>query len=182
MIGALVAGITGSPTVPNSFESIATATGTGSTTTLSFTSIPSTYTHLQIRGINNDASGYFIQLQFNSDTGNNYTIHQLYGNGTSATSYGSASAGAYIYGGVGGYGGSAYAAPAIIDILDYASTSKNKTARMMTGFDSNGAYTGYIQFNSGVWLSTSAITRIDLKLTGNFSTTATFALYGIKGA
>lgn len=182
MIGALVAGITGTATAPSSYESIATVTGTGSTSTLSFTSIPSTYTHLQVRGLNNDSTGYFAQMQFNSDTANNYTIHQLYGNGTTASAYGSSSAGAYIYAGVGGYGGTAFVAPLIIDILDYANTNKNKTCRMITGFDSNGAYTPYIQFNSGVWLSTSAINRIDLKMTGNFSTTATFALYGIKVA
>jgi hypothetical protein len=180
MIGALVAGQVGSGgAVLSSYESIATVTGTGSTATLSFTSIPSTFKHLQIRGINNDATGYFVYAQFNSDTGSNYTIHQLYGNGTSTTAYGGASAG-YIYAGVGGYGGGAYVAPMIMDILDYSNTNKNKTCRMLTGFDSNGAYTGYIQFNSGVWINTAAITRIDLKMTGNFSTTATFALYGIK--
>ncbi len=182
MIGALVAGQVGSGgAVLSSYESIATVTGTGSIATLSFTSIPSTFKHLQIRGTNNDATGYFVYAQFNSDTGSNYTIHQLYGNGTSAAAYGAASQ-TYIYTGVGGYGGSSYVAPLIMDILDYTSTSKNKTCRMITGFDSNGAYTPYIQINSGVWLSSSAITRIDLKMTGNFSTTATFALYGIKEA
>lgn len=181
MIGALVAGITGSAGVPNSYESIATVTGTGSASTLSFTSIPSTYKHLQIRALNNDTTGYFVYAQFNSDTGNNYTIHQLYGDGSTVGVYGGANAG-YIYAGVSGYGGTAYVAPFIMDILDYGSTTKNKTCRMLTGSDFNGTYTGYIQVNSGVWLSTSAITRIDLKMTGNFSTTATFALYGIKAA
>jgi NAD(P)H-dependent flavin oxidoreductase YrpB (nitropropane dioxygenase family) len=164
-----------------SFESIATASGTGSSGTISFTSIPTDYTHLQIRGLNNDSTGYFVYMQFNSDTGSNYTIHQLYGNGSSAAAYGGASS-SYIYAGVAGYGGSAYVAPLIIDILDYKNTNKYKTCRMLTGFDSNGTYTGYVQFNSGLWMNTNAITRIDLKMTGNFSTTATFALYGIKSA
>jgi hypothetical protein len=166
---------------PNSYESIATVTGTGLASTLSFTSIPSTYTHLQIRGINNDAVGYSINMTFNSDTSANYTVHQLYGNGTTASAFGAANFN-YIFAGVAGFSSTTQVAPMIVDILDYANTNKYKTCRMLTGYDSNGATTGYIEFNSGLWRSTSAITRIDLTLTGLFSTTATFALYGIKGS
>jgi NAD(P)H-dependent flavin oxidoreductase YrpB (nitropropane dioxygenase family) len=162
------------------YESIATVTGTGSASTLSFTSIPSDYVHLQIRGINNDTTGYFVSATFNSDTAANYTIHQLYGDGSSIAAFGLANTN-YIYAGVAGYSSSSMVAPMIMDILDYKNTNKFKTCRMLTGNDSNGTNTGYIQFNSGLWRSTSAITRIDLTLTGNFSTTATFALYGIKG-
>lgn len=167
--------------VAGTYESIATVTGTGSASTLSFTSIPDTYTHLQIRGINNDSVGYSIDMNFNSDTATNYTVHQLYGDGTTASAYGAVNF-AYIFAGVAGYTSTTSVAPTIIDILDYTNTNKFKTCRMLTGFDSNGVNTGYIQFNSGVWRNTSAITRIDLKLGGNFSTTATFALYGIKGS
>ncbi len=168
------------PRVTNSYESIATVTGTGSASTLSFTSIPSDYVHLQIRGINNDTVGYFVSATFNSDTAANYTIHQLYGDGTSIAAYGGANAN-YIYAGVAGYSATSMVAPMIMDILDYKNTNKFKTCRMLTGNDSNGTNTGYAQFNSGLWRSTSAITRIDLTMTGTFSTTATFALYGIKG-
>lgn len=166
--------------LPSSYESIATVTGTGSASTLSFTSIPSTYTHLQIRGINNDTAGYSIDMTFNSDTATNYSIHQLYGDGTTISAFGAVNF-AYIFAGVAGYPGTTQVAPMIVDILDYKNTNKFKTCRMLTGSDSNGAVTGYVEFNSGLWRSTSAITRIDLKMTGSFSTTATFALYGIKG-
>lgn len=166
--------------LPSSYESIATVTGTGSASTLSFTSIPSTYTHLQIRGINNDTVGYSINMNFNSDTATNYTAHQLYGDGTTVSSFGAANLG-YIFAGVAGYASSLTVAPMIVDILDYANTNKYKTCRMLTGNDSNGVYTGYMQFNSGVWRSTSTITRIDLSITSSFSTNATFALYGIRG-
>lgn len=166
--------------ITNSYESIATVTGTGSASTLSFTSIPSTYTHLQIRGINNDTVGYFVSATFNSDTAANYTIHQLYGDGTTIAAYGGAGAN-YIYAGVAGYVSSLTVAPMIMDILDYTNTNKFKTCRMLTGNDSNGSATGYMQSNSGLWRSTSAITRIDLTMAGSFSTNATFALYGIRG-
>ncbi len=167
--------------VASSYESIATASGTGSSGTITFSSIPSTFAHLQIRAINNDTAGYFFYLQFNTDTTANYTIHQLIGNGTTASAYASSTPSTYIFGGVAGYATSSLVAPAIVDIFDYTSTNKNKSARILTGFDSNGTYTGYVEFNSGVWMnSTTAINRIDIKMTGNFSTSAKFALYGVK--
>ena len=67
----------------------------------------------------------------------------------------------------------------IIDILDYTNTNKYKTTRMISGYDVNGA-TGFIQQSSGLWMNTSAINRIDLVSSGNFTTASTFALYGVK--
>ncbi len=51
MIGAITAGLygTGVPPVTSSYESIATSTATGSSIT--FSSIPSTYKHLQVRAL-----------------------------------------------------------------------------------------------------------------------------------
>jgi len=69
----------------------------------------------------------------------------------------------------------------IIDVHDYASTTKNKTVRTMTGFDSNGA--GQITLVSSLWMSTAAITSMSIisSVGSNFTTNSTFALYGIKG-
>jgi hypothetical protein len=69
----------------------------------------------------------------------------------------------------------------IIDILDYANTSKYKTQRGLGGADLNGS--GYISFNSGNWRNTNAITSISLTpLYGSqFAQYSSFALYGIKG-
>ena len=163
----------------SSYESIATLTGNGSSTSLTFSSIPSTYKHLQIRALGRNSSGY---IRFNSDTAANYARHYLRGNGTASSALGAASQNemygfeftdntdtANIYG-VG-----------LIDILDYASTSKNKTLRALTGADKNGS--GSIYLYSGLWLSTSAITSITIYSPANAPTTdSTFALYGIKGA
>ena len=75
-----------------SFESIATVTGNGVLTSLSFTSIPSTYKSLQIRySVAAPTSAGQLQMRFNSDTATNYWYHETYGNGTSATAnFGSA--------------------------------------------------------------------------------------------
>ena len=78
---------TGAPPVaPSSYESIATATGTGSSATITFSSIPSTYEHLQIRftGKGTGSAEVDTSIRFNSDTGSNYAWHQVYGYGTSA--------------------------------------------------------------------------------------------------
>jgi hypothetical protein len=179
IIGVLDSAKTGRLWPANSYESIATVTASGSTSTLSFTSIPQTYAHLQIRGLTNDATGYSLNMTFNSDTTANYSIHQLYGNGSAVAAFGAANF-SYLFAGVAGYSTSTLVAPTLMDILDYTNTNKNKTVRFITGFNSNGATTGYIQMNSGAWRSNSAITRIDLSMTGNFSSTATYGLYGIK--
>ena len=88
LLGILASSISGSKAVTNSYSSIATVTGNGSASTLSFTSIPSTYSHLQIRGICRDARAVTIDTAyatFNSDTGTNYADHWLQGNGTAAS-------------------------------------------------------------------------------------------------
>jgi hypothetical protein len=175
------------PVLPTSYESIATVTvGSGGSSTITFSSIPSTFTHLQIRGIargsrSDQADG--IIAQYNSDTGANYSWHELQGSGSSVTAVGVPNV-AYI-----GMqdsmaaqtGGASIFGVLVIDILDYANTNKYKTQRSLTGNDRNGA--GYVNFSSGSWRNTNAITSIDLKAlygTG-FAQYTTFALYGIKG-
>lgn len=170
-----------------SYESIATVTGNGSSSTLTFSSIPSTYVSLQIRGISRKASVAGLgnlNITFNSDTGTNYSYHLITGTGTAASATGGASnsnipifnmmlANTYL---------ADTLAASIIDIHDYASTTKNKTLRAFHGFDTNGTNTQRIHLSSGAWFNTSAITSITLSGTDAFSTSSTFALYGIKGA
>ena len=68
----------------------------------------------------------------------------------------------------------------IVDILDYASTSKNTTTRALAGYDNNG--NGSLYVKSGLWLDTSAITSITVTPNaGNWVEHSTLALYGIKG-
>ena len=163
-----------------SFESIATVTGTGSSGTVSFTSIPATYKHLQIRGTFFDGTGYSVKMRFNSDTGSNYAYHGL--TGTGATANGTAGANPIDFMVIINTNGNVTNIPAvaIIDIHDYASTTKNKTTRTFNGRDENGS--GEVELRSGLWQSTSAITRIDISVNGSFTNVTQLALYGIKGA
>ena len=173
-----------------SFESIATVTLSSAQATISFTSIPSTYKHLQIRCITRTALSVSQQdsfyMTFNSDTGSNYADHYMRGTGStiqvgSRTSQANNLLG---YQSANGYTSGIFS-PFIIDILDYANTSKYKTTRTLGGFESNntGSEVGQIAFTSGLWMSTSAISSIQLVAGGGRNTVAnsTFALYGIKG-
>lgn len=174
--------------MPNSYESLATISGNGVATTLQFGSISQSYKHLQIRGVTRTAratinDGVFIY--FNGDnTDANYTSYVFDGDGGG----GQATAGV-ILGNGGVYnritvapGANATAnvmASVIVDILDYTS-SKVKQMRAYGGNDRNGA--GDARMCSGLWLSTSAINSITFWNNNNsaFTSTTTFALYGIK--
>ena len=177
---------------PSSYESIATVTvGSGGSSSVTFSSIPATYTHLQIRCISRSALNSSeidsLAIRFNSDSGNNYAYHSLRGDGASATASGAASQPAGIIGGepsnthTSGIFG-AY----VIDILDYANTNKYTTVRALGGVDTNntGTEKGQIRLQSTLWLSTSAISTITFASGGSFNRSlveySQFALYGIK--
>jgi len=166
--------------VASSYESIATASGTGSSGTITFSSIPSTFAHLQIRGITRDGAGNGILLRFNNSSASDYATHSVQGDGATATASGS-TAQTYIYQGYGGYSGTYIPSTIIMDVLNYTSTNMNKTTRTLFGEDHNGG--GYIIFYSGLWKPSTiaAINRIDLVNNGgNWATTTQFALYGVK--
>lgn len=163
------------------FESIASATGTGSSNTITFSSIPSTYQSLQIRGnFLGTTSGQAFFLRFNSDTGTNYTRHRIYGTSSTLAIGAQATVSAIS---PGAYNGTSTSHPCatIIDVENYTNTSINKVARFFAGLDINAAQS-VVEFGSGLWINTSAITTITLSLSGgSFTTDSTFALYGIKG-
>jgi hypothetical protein len=181
LIGSFPAGAAGA------FESIASASGTGSSGTITFSSIPSTYQHLQIRGTA-DSSGAGTQqdlfITLNGVTSASYTWHQMRATGTGVSPSGGVSlTNASVYDAVTGNSALANVTAAIIlDIHDYASTTKNKTLRLFGGFDNNGS--GQLVLHSNLLINTSAISSISLISGGgaNWETTTQFALYGIKGA
>jgi hypothetical protein len=143
-------------------------------TDVEFTNIPQTYKHLQIRFSGFSTGDTF--MRFNGDTGNNYSRHSLYGNGSTAAAYGAANDG-----GIGFNYTSTNTQPglAICDILDYQNTNKYKTARILNGNDANGS--GFAMFASGNWRNdTDPITSIKIYSGGNFFANSSFALYGVN--
>jgi hypothetical protein len=169
----------------SSYESIATvAVGSGGTASAEFTSIPSTYKHLQVRFLTrssvSDLDAALI-MQFNGDTAANYAWHLIRGSGSAVLATANFPDTNIWAGTIVGNNSTANVFGAgVIDILDYASTSKNKTTRELSGFDANGS--GYVQFHSGARYNTAAISSIKLFFSGsNLMQYSHFALYGIRG-
>ena len=184
MIGNIAAGLYGVGVTPStsSFESIATVTvGSGGASDITFSAIGSTYKHLQIRLTSklSDQNNIYMQVGNGSiDTGSNYAWHELYGDGSSAAA-GAGSSQTFTKVSYQASTGSNIMSVAVIDILDYGSTSKYKTIRSLTGSDANGS--GYVFLRSGLWQSTSAINTIKLYgQSGSFNQYTSAALYGIK--
>ena len=174
------------PDVQTSYESIATYTGNGSAFNFTLTSIPNTFKHLQVRVTALNTSGIgTVFMAPNSDSGNSYRSHTLYGTGSAAGAISDSNNSFPISGYGGGQLNSTYPTVAIIDILDYADTNKNKTIRTLSGFNSNntGAYGDTVQIISGLWAQTTAISSLNFRndFQTAFSTSTSFALYGIKG-
>ena len=190
ILGIMASQISGHLWSPEgAYDALATVTLSASTASISFVGIPSGYKHLQIRSIaKSTATGSgntydYMTVQFNSDTGSNYAQHGLVGSGSSASAFGSASQTSAIA----GFVVRADAAAAnmfsgnVTDILDYASTSKYKTIRVLAGNDVNGT-PGAVGLVSGLWQNASAITSIVLQngASFNFAQYSSIALYGVK--
>jgi hypothetical protein len=198
ILGTVASQFSGKPF--SSFESIATITGISSGQTFSFSNIPQTFTHLQLRAISRVSlgsytfSGYSMRVGNGSvDTGSNYSNHRIYTSGNNSI-FADAGANSSTLDGPFFTANNAIAsnvAVTIMDILDYNNTSKYKTFRMITGFENNGSgdsgwtanATAGINFSSGAWRSTSAIDTISFSMGGSAENSVQhFALYGIKGA
>ena len=175
------------PVNPANFYLLSTVVGSG--TSITFSSIPSTYKSLQVRYIAKDSStaAYTgnIGLQINGDTGANYTWHYLFGYNNSAQA-GSNTSQARIWLGYNSIALSinsngAYGA-GVVDIIDYANTSKNKTVKALTGVDTNSNAVGVsVNAVSGLWLNTAAVTSLTLFTPNSgFVSGTTFSLYGVS--
>jgi hypothetical protein len=191
ILGILDSGVTGGGGGATAYESIATVTvGGGGAADVTFTSIPATYTHLQIRGFARTSRATFgvdaLRYQLNADTGSNYSWHHLRGDG-SATEASAGTSISYMESQriLGTTTGASFGA-LVMDILDYKDTNKYTTVRVLGGVDVNGTVGGIggaVMITSGNWRNTNAVTSI--KLYGdaaNFAEYSQFALYGIKGS
>ena len=175
-------GIFGRPAIKGDFESIATVTvGAGGSSSISFSSIPSTYKHLQIRAIaQNSSTTTYSNMRFNSDTATNYNNHYLDGDGASATAGANVSDNKLYFGYLTTSSNTNMFGVMVVDILDYTNTNKYKTIRILTGKDINGSG-GVVELASGAWRNTNAVTDINIfPGSNNFAQYSHFALYGVK--
>ena len=145
---------------------------------VTFSSIPATYTDLVlVIGNLTFSSGGNPQVQYNGDTATNYSNTDLYGTGSAAGSTRNTSNN-YINTGFSATNGSASEpATVILQIQDYANTTTYKT---LLGRGNRAG--GEVQTNVGLWRSTAAINQVLVKTTSTFQTGSTFKLYGIEAA
>lgn len=170
--------------------------GTGSSGTITFSSIPQTYQHLQIRFMAKTtltvSAGYTPIIRLNGSSSSIYAEHFLTGDGSTAqASAGNSpsSTSVQLWRAMAGSKASSptmtnIMAVCVIDIHDYASTTKNKTIRYSAGLETNFAGTeSWVTLGSGLYAATSAVSSIDITTNGggSFTTASSFALYGFKG-
>lgn len=161
----------------NTYEAIATTTPAALTTTVTFSSIPSTYTDLVLvlNVTNYNASVEDSDVRFNSDSGSNYSWTRIEGDGSSAGSgRGTSTTSIPLALAASGSGGGT----AIWSIQNYANTTTYKTALYRNNLPAT-------KLNAfvGLWRSTAAISTITITKGGNgFAANSTFSLYGIKSA
>jgi len=153
--------------------------GSGGASSITFSNIPQTYQHLQIRYlVTSSGTDNNFAVRFNSDTGANYTLHELVGNGSSASAGGLTAVG-FARVGYWQTGNLTQPYVGIVDVLDYALTTKNKVLRSFNGCDTNGG-DGFIRLNSSMWSNTTAITAISFyTVQQNLPQHSTAALYGV---
>ncbi len=193
LLGVLAAQAEAAPAAAGSYDLLETEILTGTTASVTFSSLNSTYgstyQHLQIRMVaRSDEAGSSnlrdLRIQVNADTGTNYAAHVLRGDGagvysnaaTSQTSVATAM--------------SMLPRPsnpttqfgaAVIDVLDAFSSSKYSTFRILGGAKPDGE--DQIWLGSGLWMNTNALTEIKLFAnSGNFGSNSRFSIYGLKGA
>jgi len=182
ILGIWASQITGKLFAPSgAYDSIATVTvGAGGSSSISFTSIPSTYTHLQIRYLartNRSSTSDVLNITINGSA--TTTGHYLYGTGAAASS---GVLNSFIGWGTANSTASNVFGTGVIDILDYANTNKNRVVRTLSGWDGNGD--GEIAFSSILQTSTSAVSSLTITpiIGPNFTQYSSFALYGVKGS
>jgi len=176
----------------NSYESIQTYTVTsGGAASITFSNIPATYKHLQLRYIARTTgsvtnSGTYMKFNGSSVGYQRNGGYAMYGTGGGGTPVGTNSwqgtstAGGAIGQTPGGNIGASVFAGGVIDILDYADTNKYTTAYTQSGYDNNGS--GWVIGLSFHWENTAAVNEILILPDNSLVQYSRFALYGIKGA
>jgi hypothetical protein len=156
----------------------------GGVSSITFNGIPTTYKHLQIRGSVRSTkvdTSDMTWLTMNGDVNTaNYISHSM--SSTGSTNYAGVSTGdAYIrftrmsaasnlsnvFSGF------------VLDVLDYNSSTKNKTIRSLSGYSTTST-DGWAYMGTGLWMSTSAMTTLSFGCSNNFAEFSTISLYGVK--
>ena len=169
-------------------EIIETVTLTGDQASVTFSGIPATFEHLQVRCATRAAgasAGMAFYIELNGSAGTAYSTHEIAGGTT--TVYGlrlTGQAKIWVFNGTHGTTVDANElAPLIMDVMDYANTNKNTTVQLLHGSATTLAGNQRVTFGSGLWDDTAAIPSIKFTpSSGDLVTGSTFTLYGWKSS
>jgi hypothetical protein len=163
--------------MPSTYEPIATTILGSAASSVTFSSISGTYTDFILIGsyVNSASANTYVQVGNGSvDTGSNYSMTYLSGNGSSAVSGRDTSVAQMDL----AYGLTGVQLNLIYQFQNYSNTTTYKTVLARNNDASN-----QVAARVALWRSTSAINVIKIyPSTGNFNTGSTFTLYGIKAA
>jgi hypothetical protein len=162
------------------YEKIQSTTLGSSSASISFTSIPSTYTDLRLVFIGTNSAGGTLAIQYNNDTATNYSTTYAYGNATASYKQNNKPRINITDDvNVAGLGPSGNPSSYTIDILSYTG-SGYKTCLFQGGVK----YYNVVNVGVGLWRDTAAINRIDFITSGSsqYNTGTSVTIYGIKAA
>ena len=159
------------------------SSGTTSAVTFDVSALASKYKHLQLRWvISTGANNQSVFMRFNGDTGSNYAAHWVTSQGTTITNGSQLNTGAAFIGGIYNGTSATYPMSGITDVLDFASTTKNKTVRSISGVNATGTTSTEMALNSHFWNSTAAVTAVNWAIGGStLNAGSRVSLYGIRG-
>ena len=172
--------------MPNTYTLISSNTLSSSAASVTFSSIPATFTDLVLRvSVRSDRAAGFdnIQIRINSDAAANYSRTLLSGDGSSASSSRGSSESRWEFAVVNGdtstsntFGNGEYYIP------NYTSTSNRPASYFGVNEDNNA--TAYMRANAYLYRGTAAISSMDLSPQNgtNWLTGSSFYLYGIKNS
>jgi hypothetical protein len=188
ILGTIASSRLTTPVPTTAFYQIATVQPVN--TTVTFSSIPQGYDHLQIHGFfkdNRNPVYSFINVRFNGDSGSNYNYAapQIDSRTSGPFASNAVSTNSIDWGGCPGNSGTQFRGAGILRIFDYSKTNKFKTINSYAGYSGFGDGTseqGILFPTEGIWVNTSAITSISIQSAGSaFVAGSRFSLYGIGG-
>jgi len=170
------------------YTTIATATTTSTAPSVVFNSIPQSYTDIVLIMTPVLETASYPYLRFNNDSGSNYSDIYIGGN-MNSTLYGgerTLNTRGYIAENVTHLTDSNAKTNIIVNIMNYADTTSNKTWLLRGNSPYSGTYTGS-ELVAGYWANTSAVTSITIGTAAggvdyNLASGTVISLYGIARA
>jgi hypothetical protein len=170
----------------NTYTLIEAQTLASSAASVTFSSIPATYTDLVIRAsIRTDQSNATASFytRFNGSSATNYSRTSLYTtNASTAASFRESNVNGMEYGVANGDTATSNTFANFEIYIPSYTASQNKPSSAFGVAENNATSPIFIQVSAGLRSVTDAITSIELVPSGNWLTTSSFYLYGIKNS